>query len=42
VTDLCEFFAIVGVNATPLQPKPQIIQIRLNWFNQEEDVVVLL
>jgi hypothetical protein len=28
VTDLCEFFAIVGVNATPLQPKPQIIQIR--------------
>ena len=25
VTDLCEFFAIVGVNATPLQPKPQII-----------------
>ena len=22
VTDLCEVFAIVGVNATPLQPKP--------------------
>ena len=40
VTDLCEFLAIVGVNATPLQPKPQIIQIRPNWFNQEEDVVV--
>ena len=40
VTDLCEFFAIVGVNATPLQPKPQIIQIRPDWFDQEEDVVV--
>jgi len=40
VTDLCEFFAIFGVNATPLQPKPQIIQIRPNWFDQEEDVVV--
>jgi len=40
VTDLCEFFTIVGVNATPLQPKPQIIQIRPNRFNQEEDVVV--
>ena len=40
VTDLCEVFAIVGVNATPLQPKPQIIQIRPDWFDQEEDVVV--
>jgi len=40
VTDLCELFAIVGVNATPLQPKPQIIQVRSNWFDQEEDVVV--
>ena len=38
---LCEFFAIVGVIATPLQPKPQIIQIRPNWFDQEEDVVAL-
>jgi len=28
------------VNATLLQPKPQIIQIRPNCFNQEEDVVV--
>jgi hypothetical protein len=27
------------VNATPLQPKPQIIQIRPDWFDQEEDVV---
>jgi len=40
VTDLCEFFAIVGVNATLLQPKPQIIQIRSDWFDQQEDVVV--
>jgi len=40
VTDLCEFFAFVGVNATPLQPKPQIIQIRPDCFNQEEDAVV--
>jgi len=41
VTVLCEFFAIVGVNATPpLQPKPQIIQIRPNCFDQEEDVVL--
>jgi hypothetical protein len=30
VTDLFDFFAIVGVNTTPLQPKPQIIQIRPN------------
>jgi hypothetical protein len=40
VTDLCEFFAIVGVDATPLQPKPQIIQVPFDWFDQEEDVVV--
>jgi hypothetical protein len=40
VTDLCEFFAIVGVNATPLQPKPQIIQVLFDWFDQEEDIVV--
>ena len=41
VTDLCEFSAIIGVNATPLlQPKPQIIQIRPNCFDQEEDVVL--
>jgi hypothetical protein len=40
VTDLCEFFAIVGVNATPLQSKQQIIPICPNWFDQEEDVVV--
>jgi len=40
VTNLCEVFAMVGVNATPLQPKPQIIQIRPDWFDQEEDVVV--
>ena len=40
MTDLCECFAIVGMNATPLQPKPQIIQIRPNWFDQEEEVVV--
>jgi hypothetical protein len=40
VTNLCEFFAMVGVNATLLQPKPQIIQIRPNWFDQQEDVVV--
>jgi len=33
VSDLCEFFAIVGVDATPLQPKPQIIQVRSNWFD---------
>jgi hypothetical protein len=41
VTDLCEFFAIVlGVDATPLQPTPQIIQVPVDWFNQEEDVIV--
>jgi hypothetical protein len=40
VTDLCEFFAIVGMNATPLQLKPQIILIRPDWFDQEKDVVV--
>ena len=28
------------MNATPLQPKPQIIQVRPDWFDQEEDVVV--
>jgi hypothetical protein len=37
---MCEFFAIVGVNVTPLQPKPQIIQIRPNWVDRVEDVVV--
>ena len=39
VTDLCEFFAIVGVDATPLQPKPQIIHVRSNWFDQKEHVI---
>ena len=40
VTDLCEFFTTIGVNETPLQPKPQIIKVLSNCFDQEEDGVV--
>jgi len=36
----CEFFAIVGVDATPLQPALHIIQVPANWFNQGKDVIV--
>ena len=37
VSDLCEFFAIVGVNATP---RSHFIQVRSNWLDQEQDVVM--
>jgi len=41
VSDLCDFFAIVGVNESPLQTEPSTIQVPSNWFDQGEDVVVL-